>query len=83
MILSLLDAGLVRPDSLPLGLDLGDDYRLVSGDGVASDVFFALGPPIRGNLWKTTACRTSASNGRRLPVISPRWRVAPTQGGLP
>ncbi len=55
LIRSLFDAGLARPDSLSLGLDLGDDYRLVSRDGVASDVLFALGPPIRGNLWETTA----------------------------
>ena len=27
----------------------------MSRDGVASDVLFALGPPIRGNLWETTA----------------------------
>ncbi|MDB5580884.1 MAG: uncharacterized protein JWR80_6060 [Bradyrhizobium sp.] len=55
LIRSLFDAGLARPDALSLGLDLGDDYRLMSRDGVASDVLFALGPPIRGNLWETTA----------------------------
>lgn len=52
---SLFDAGLARPDPLSLGLDLGNDYRLVSREGVASEVLFALGPPIRGNLWETTA----------------------------
>lgn len=55
LIRSLFDAGLARPDALSLGLDLGDDYRLIGRDGVASDVLFALGPPIRGNLWETTA----------------------------
>lgn len=55
LIRSLFDAGLARPDALSLGLDLGDDYRLMSRDGIASDVLFALGPPIRGNLWETTA----------------------------
>ena len=55
LIRSLFDAGLARPDSLSLGLDLGDDYRLVSRSGDPSDVLFALGPPIRGNLWETTA----------------------------
>ncbi len=55
LIRSLFDAGLARPDALSLGLDLGDDYRLIRRDGVASDVLFALGPPIRGNLWETTA----------------------------
>ena len=55
LIRSLFDAGLARPDPLSLGLDLSDDYRLVSRSGVASEVLFALGPPIRGNLWETTA----------------------------
>ena len=55
LIRSLFDLGLARPDSLSLGLDLGENYRLVSKSGVASEVLFALGPPIRGNLWETTA----------------------------
>jgi uncharacterized NAD(P)/FAD-binding protein YdhS len=55
LLRSLFDGGLARPDSLSLGLDLGNDYRLISKSGVASDALFALGPPIRGNLWETTA----------------------------
>ncbi len=55
LIRSLFDDGLARPDSLSLGLDLGENYRLVSKSGVASEVLFALGPPIRGSLWETTA----------------------------
>jgi uncharacterized NAD(P)/FAD-binding protein YdhS len=55
LIRSLFEHGLARPDALSLGLDLGDDYRLVGRDGVASEVLFALGPPIQGNLWETTA----------------------------
>lgn len=33
LIHCLFDTGLARPDSLSLGLDLGDDYRLVSREG--------------------------------------------------
>jgi len=55
LIRSLFDGGLARPDSLSLGLDLGENYRLIDRSGVASEVLFALGPPIRGNLWETTA----------------------------
>lgn len=51
----MFEAGLARPDSLSLGLDLGDDYRRVGKDGVATAIFFAPGPPIRGSLWETTA----------------------------
>jgi uncharacterized NAD(P)/FAD-binding protein YdhS len=54
LIRSLFDDGLACPDSLSLGLDFGQNYRLVSKSGVVSEVHFALGPPIRGNLWETT-----------------------------
>ena len=55
LIRLLFDVGPARPDSLSLGLDLGENCRLDGKSGVASEVLFALGPPIRGNLWETTA----------------------------
>jgi uncharacterized NAD(P)/FAD-binding protein YdhS len=54
LIRLLFDVGPARPDSLSLGLDLGENCWLVSKSGVASGVLFALGPPIRGTLWETT-----------------------------
>lgn len=55
LIRTMFDAGLAKPDPLSLGLDVSDDYRLIDRDGRSSDVLFALGPPIRGGLWETTA----------------------------
>ena len=55
LIRSLFDAGLARPDRLRLGLDVTDDYRLRDRTGAAARSLFALGPPIRGSLWETTA----------------------------
>jgi uncharacterized NAD(P)/FAD-binding protein YdhS len=55
LVRSLFDAGLARPDPLGLGLDVTDDYRLVDKAGAAAASLFALGPPIRGALWETTA----------------------------
>jgi uncharacterized NAD(P)/FAD-binding protein YdhS len=55
LIRSLFDTGLARPDALSLGLDVSEDYRLIDDAGVASSTLFALGPPIRGALWETTA----------------------------
>jgi uncharacterized NAD(P)/FAD-binding protein YdhS len=46
---------MARPDPLMLGLDVTDDYRLVDTTGVAAACLFALGPPIRGSLWESTA----------------------------
>jgi uncharacterized NAD(P)/FAD-binding protein YdhS len=55
LVRTMFDSGLAKPDPLSLGLDVSDDYRLVDRDGRSSDVLFALGPPIRGSLWETTA----------------------------
>lgn len=51
----LMDSGLARPDPLQLGLDVDDDFRLLGRNGIAAANLSALGPPIRGNLWETTA----------------------------
>lgn len=55
LVRMLFDSGLAKPDSLSLGLDVGDDYRLINRQGRPSHVLFALGPPVRGRLWETTA----------------------------
>lgn len=55
LLRSLFKAGLVRPGPLSLGLDVTDDYRLIDAAGRASPRLFALGPPLRGVLWETTA----------------------------
>jgi uncharacterized NAD(P)/FAD-binding protein YdhS len=55
LIRSLFESGLARPDHLRLGLDVTDDYRLIGKTGTPSTSLFALGPPIRGSLWETTA----------------------------
>lgn len=55
LVRSLFASGLARPDALKLGLQVSDDYRLVGRDGASADALYALGPPIRGALWETTA----------------------------
>lgn len=55
LVQNLVSAGVVRPDPLALGLDVSNDFSVRSATGVPSSVLFALGPPIRGALWETTA----------------------------
>jgi uncharacterized NAD(P)/FAD-binding protein YdhS len=55
LVRQLLADGLVRPDTLRLGLDVGDNLALVGADGRPSRRLFALGPPTRGALWEITA----------------------------
>lgn len=52
---SMFRAGQVRRGPLMLGLDVDDRYRLIDAAGVASPRLFAIGPPLRGVLWETTA----------------------------
>lgn len=55
LVNSLFASGLARPDELNLGLQVSQDYRLIGREGVPAARLFALGPPIRGALWETTA----------------------------
>lgn len=71
LVRSLIDNGLARPDALSLGLDVTDDHRLIGRSGLASNVLFALGPPVRGSLWETTAVPDI-----RKQCVSVAWRMA-------
>ena len=51
----LFATGMARPDPIGLGIDAAPDGRVLSRAGVASDVLFTLGPPLRGLWYETTA----------------------------
>jgi uncharacterized NAD(P)/FAD-binding protein YdhS len=51
----LFSTGLARPDPLRLGIDAVPDGAVLDRAGVASDVLFTLGPPLRGLWYETTA----------------------------
>ena len=55
LLRDLFDSGMARPDPIRLGIDAGPDGRVLSRAGVPSDVLFALGPPLRGLWYETTA----------------------------
>lgn len=55
LLKNLLQQGLVRPDSLSLGLDTTDNGALLDDRGVPSELFYTLGPLRKGNLWETIA----------------------------
>jgi uncharacterized NAD(P)/FAD-binding protein YdhS len=55
LVRSLLDAGLVRPDSLRLGLDVTANCALKHGDGSISRQLFAVGPVTKAAFWEMTA----------------------------
>jgi uncharacterized NAD(P)/FAD-binding protein YdhS len=55
LLQDLFQQGLMRQDSLGLGLDVSRNGALLDANGRASQQFFALGPARKGSLWETTA----------------------------
>ncbi|MEI9987898.1 MAG: FAD/NAD(P)-binding protein [Aliidongia sp.] len=55
LVRSLLDAGLVRPDALRLGLDVTANCALKHADGSISRRLFAIGPVTKAAFWEMTA----------------------------
>jgi uncharacterized NAD(P)/FAD-binding protein YdhS len=55
LLRGLLNGGLATPDPLRLGLRADADGALLEVSGRPSDTIFTLGPPLRGQLYETTA----------------------------
>jgi uncharacterized NAD(P)/FAD-binding protein YdhS len=55
LVRSMMQQGLVRPDSLRLGLDVTSGGALKDGSGAISRQLFAIGPVTRGTFWEMTA----------------------------
>ena len=55
LLKQLLDAGLIRPDALRLGVDVTDDGALIGRDGKAAADLFAVGPITKGAFWEIIA----------------------------
>ena len=69
LIRSLFDDGLACPDSLSLGLDLGENYRLVSKSGVVLEVLLTWDRPFGATCERRRWSRTSARSAKRWSVI--------------
>ncbi|WP_417390894.1 FAD/NAD(P)-binding protein [Gimesia sp.] len=52
---NLLQRGLIRPDELDMGIDVGADFATIDAEGHPSEFLFAIGPLMKGTLWETTA----------------------------
>ena len=55
LVVSLRDAGLIRPDGLGLGLDTDREGRVVAADGLVDERLTLVGPLRKGGLWEHTA----------------------------
>ncbi|WP_236195251.1 FAD/NAD(P)-binding protein [Pseudomonas glycinae] len=62
----LLARGLVRPGPLALGIAAAVDGAVLDAEGRVSPRLFAMGPPLRGMWWESTAVTDVASQAKAL-----------------
>ncbi|WP_438298897.1 FAD/NAD(P)-binding protein [Pseudomonas sp. NMS19W] len=62
----LLARGLVQPGPLALGIAAAVDGAVLDAQGKASQRLFAMGPPLRGMWWESTAVTDVASQAKAL-----------------
>ncbi|MFJ4195394.1 FAD/NAD(P)-binding protein [Pseudomonas sp. NPDC089534] len=64
----MLTRGLVRPGPLALGIAATADGAVVDAQGQVSACLFAMGPPLRGMWWESTAVTDVAAQAKALAV---------------
>lgn len=64
----LLARGLIRPGPLALGIAAAVDGAVLDADGQVASRLFAMGPPLRGVWWESTAVTDVASQAKALAV---------------
>lgn len=64
----LLARGLVQPGPLALGIAAAVDGAVLNADGTVANRLFAMGPPLRGMWWESTAVTDVASQAQALAI---------------
>ena len=64
----LLERGLVQPGPLALGIAAVADGAVLDAEGCAAGRLFAMGPPLRGMWWESTAVTDVALQAKALAV---------------
>jgi uncharacterized NAD(P)/FAD-binding protein YdhS len=63
-----LEDGIATADPLALGLRAGDCGALIDRTGSALGPIYTLGPPLRGELWETTAAREISVQAEKVAL---------------
>ncbi|KAB0545226.1 pyridine nucleotide-disulfide oxidoreductase, partial [Pseudomonas palleroniana] len=64
----LLAQGLIQPGPLALGIAARADGAVLDVQGEPAERLFAMGPPLRGMWWESTAVTDVASQAKALAV---------------
>jgi uncharacterized NAD(P)/FAD-binding protein YdhS len=70
----LLARGLVQPGPLALGIAADPSGAVRDADGKVSERLFAMGPPLRGVWWESTAVTDVALQAKALAIKLAGWR---------
>jgi len=73
---NLLKRGLIRPDELDMGIDLGIEVAVIDADGNHSECLFAICPLMKGTLWETTAVPELRGQAMRVAELLVKETVA-------
>jgi uncharacterized NAD(P)/FAD-binding protein YdhS len=76
---NLLAGGCVRPGPLGLGIDAMPDFHVIDRQGIPHQRLFAIGPPLRGLWWESTAVVDVARQALDIATLL----SAPDSEGLP
>ena len=68
LVVNLLGKGLIKADSLKMGIDAAPDGRTINKNGVASDVIYTIGVALKGVLWESTAMPEIRAQVKQLAV---------------
>ena len=69
LVINLIEQGYIIPDKLSLGLEANINGALVDKNGKVSNILFTLGPPLKGQLWETTAVPEIREQACRLAEV--------------
>ncbi len=82
LMTNLLESGVARTDPLQLGLEVGEDLRVIGAGDQAEARVFALGPLTRGRFWEMVAVPDIRVQARRLAEDLGRRGVEASNGGV-
>ena len=68
LVKNLLGKGLLKADSLKMGIDAAPDGRTIDKNGVTSDVIYIIGVALKGVLWESTAMPEIRAQAKQLAV---------------